>query len=535
MIARILGSGAGIAGMVDYATHDQTSAADPKPTTSARVAWAAGVGAPTDDPARTTRIMQGITADAPTLKHLAGISARGRKLKNPYLHLMLSEPAGAPTPSREQMLTAVDGAMAALGLAGHYAVAAAHTDTDCPHVHVAIGRVSPMDGRAPACGKPALRSLQRWAEQYEREHGGIVVPKRIAVRETIERRTETTRTCRKAGMDRSGARTTAAKLHPWPKSGRRASPKPPAPSAPADNAEWRSLTDRQAAEARQRRATQAAAIERRRAEWRRYTATAGQAPGTTRTPRPASPSLRRIRSAGAEAQQQMQARHRAERVSLARRLGRRAVRAVVRGAAAVRDWLSRSRRREPGPDRGAERERLAAQLRERVEAARKRRIDAVRDRLWEARDRATGRHMDVKRQHRQASGLERAELDTTLRQARDAKSRADERIDNFYAAITPKRGQHPALSLTTAWALGAPAAPASSGPPRPAPRKPPAAPPPDSAAVLRRRVRQPQRPAPERRPEPTPPQGPTPPSRASGTAEAQERAGRDRDRGGYGH
>ena len=47
------------------------------------------------------------------------------------------------------MLSAVAGALDSLGLDHrHYAVCAAHTDTACPHVHVAIGRVDPETGRA---------------------------------------------------------------------------------------------------------------------------------------------------------------------------------------------------------------------------------------------------------------------------------------------------------------------------------------------------------------------------------------------------
>ena len=41
MIGRIIGSGRGIAGMVDYITHDQTATDNRRPTTSERVAWTA--------------------------------------------------------------------------------------------------------------------------------------------------------------------------------------------------------------------------------------------------------------------------------------------------------------------------------------------------------------------------------------------------------------------------------------------------------------------------------------------------------------
>ena len=167
MICRIIGSGRGIAGMAAYITHDQTSAANRRPTTSDRVAWTACLGIPTEDTELMVRVMQGLTADAPVLKTLAGISARGRKLKNPYTHIVLSWPEGAEAPAKQEMLSAVAGALDSLGLDHrHYAVCAAHSDTDCPHVHVAVSRVDPETGRAVNLDKGATRRLSRWAEQY---------------------------------------------------------------------------------------------------------------------------------------------------------------------------------------------------------------------------------------------------------------------------------------------------------------------------------------------------------------------------------
>ena len=57
------------------------------------------------------RAMQGLTADAPALKTMAGISARGRKLKNPYTHLVFSWPEGVDAPPRREMLSAVADAL----------------------------------------------------------------------------------------------------------------------------------------------------------------------------------------------------------------------------------------------------------------------------------------------------------------------------------------------------------------------------------------------------------------------------------------
>ena len=72
MIAKIIGSGPGIQGYVDYGLHDQTSPEDPRPTTSERVAWTACLGLPVEDPQLMVRAMQGLTADAPARKAAAG-------------------------------------------------------------------------------------------------------------------------------------------------------------------------------------------------------------------------------------------------------------------------------------------------------------------------------------------------------------------------------------------------------------------------------------------------------------------------------
>ena len=123
MICRIIGSGRGIAGMAAYITHDQTSAANRRPSTSDRVAWTACLGIPTEETELMVRVMQGLTADAPVLKTMAGINARGRKLKNPYTHIVLSWPEVAEAPAKQEMLSAVAGALDSLGLDHrHYAV-----------------------------------------------------------------------------------------------------------------------------------------------------------------------------------------------------------------------------------------------------------------------------------------------------------------------------------------------------------------------------------------------------------------------------
>ena len=185
MVARAVSAGRGVAGLVSYLMHDQVSPEDPRPETSERVAWAATVGgSPTDDVALNVRIMQGVTADAAVLKQLAGVSNRGRKLQNPYAHFVTSWQSGEAV-SREQMLDVTNRQLKALGCADHLAVVIAHKDTDHPHCHLVVCKVHPETGRAAPLKQSGLK-LSQVAEQWEREHGGIVIENRVKRREARE-------------------------------------------------------------------------------------------------------------------------------------------------------------------------------------------------------------------------------------------------------------------------------------------------------------------------------------------------------------
>ncbi len=396
--------------MVDYGLHDQTSPKNPHPTTSERVAWTACLGLPIDDPQLMVRVMQSLTADAPALKAAAGISARGRKLKKPYTHLVFNWPPGAK-PSKAEMLSAVAGGLKSIGLdERHYAVCTAHNDTDHPHVHVFVSRIDPETGKVVNLDKGATDRFSRWAEQYEREHGGIVVPGRVAAREAREARIGATRELRKAGVDRDEARSTAAVLHPQPPRARRATKSQPQPTplTPDQRAEWTRLHGRQREELRRQRAADNERIARRRREWREWKAARTQARSTGASapvpPRPRSSSVRQLRADGARERAQLQRRHRAERVSLARRLRRVAVRAF----AAVRTWL---RKPAAAPDTT---DTAAARQAERRAEAEKRLAEAQQQRL------AT---------HRQRLATHRQHLAETERRAADRARTADLRHD----------------------------------------------------------------------------------------------------------
>ena len=562
MICRIIGSGRGVSNLVDYITHDQTSPENPKPATSERVAWTACLGIPTDDTALMVRAMQGLTADAPALKERNKISAKGRKLKKPYSHVVLSWPEGAETPPKEEMLSAAAGALGALNLDDrHYAVCAAHNDTNCPHVHIAISRVDPETGRAVNLDKGAGKRVSRWAEEYERAHGGIVVPTRVERREAEEARNSLERQCRKNGMPPEEARSTAARMHPRPPA-RRASRKPPPPTraTPEETAKWAKLASRQRNEMQRQQTAQAERVERRRREWAAWqeARTKARAAGTDVPPKPRTPPVHTLRADAARERAELRRTHRAERVSLARQLGR-AIAKVWRHAGAA---VSRLVRRSPQPPERDDVETRRRQLDARLATARQQRTEQTRESLTKERDEASRRYDQAyedwsyefaRRSH--STSPEKRELRRALsaesNAAHAAYRRTDERLSRYKRAAravrhgprVPRTSYSPSLQQVMAAAKVIPAAdlevaaaqtPGGLREPRreakPQPREP--APTPARIEPTRRPRPAPTspRPDPSRRPEAPPPPGPVPPSRAAGYADAHTRADRDRDR-----
>lgn len=75
------------------------------------------------------------------------------------------------------MMRAVEGSLKALNAEHLQAVVVCHTDQKHPHLHVILNRVDPATGRMFSTSNDRLK-LSDWANQYERERGLIVTPKR---------------------------------------------------------------------------------------------------------------------------------------------------------------------------------------------------------------------------------------------------------------------------------------------------------------------------------------------------------------------
>ena len=178
MICKLTGCGKSFGTITQYCLQDQGAASkgSRSAATSERVEWTETLNLPTDDPRRAARIMGGTAADAGALKRLSGVSAAGRKLEKPVAHYSLSWPPGQQ-PSRAQMMAAVRGSMQALGVEDRQALVVAHGDQPHRHVHVIVNRVDWQTGKAAPLSRSRLK-LSRWAEGWERAHGGIVCERR---------------------------------------------------------------------------------------------------------------------------------------------------------------------------------------------------------------------------------------------------------------------------------------------------------------------------------------------------------------------
>lgn len=171
MVPKLHPKGSSFKGAAAYLLHDKDRA-----ETNDRVDWTETRNLAVSNPETAWKIMAATASDQDRLKEQAGVKNTGRKSNKCALHFSLSwHPE--QTPSRDDMLDAVDGALDALGATGHQALIVAHNDEAHPHVHVLLNRVSPEDGRHLSSSKEKL-NLSKWAQEYE-ERTGIYCENRI--------------------------------------------------------------------------------------------------------------------------------------------------------------------------------------------------------------------------------------------------------------------------------------------------------------------------------------------------------------------
>lgn len=102
---------------------------------------------------------------------------RGRKLTKPvYVYSLAWAPDQSPT--QDEMMSAARSSLTALRLEGLQTLIVQHTDEPHPHIHVIVNRIERDGSRARNIAFDQLR-FSRWAEQYERDHGGIRCEQRV--------------------------------------------------------------------------------------------------------------------------------------------------------------------------------------------------------------------------------------------------------------------------------------------------------------------------------------------------------------------
>jgi hypothetical protein len=102
---------------------------------------------------------------------------RGRKLTKPVYAYSLSW-APDQKPDREEMLSAAHSSLKALRLENLQTLIVQHTDEPQPHIHIIVNRIERDGSRARNIPFDQLR-FSKWAEEYERSHGGILCERRV--------------------------------------------------------------------------------------------------------------------------------------------------------------------------------------------------------------------------------------------------------------------------------------------------------------------------------------------------------------------
>ncbi|RRY16196.1 hypothetical protein EGJ57_22220 [Brucella anthropi] len=188
MVPDVAGTGHSFKGALAYYLHDKrANDALPQLSSSERVAWTETRHLLTDDMHTAMRIMVATAKHADVLKARAGIKNTGRKsAAHVYAYSLSWHPDEASTLTRDEMVRAADASLKVLGAENRQAVIVCHTDQKHPHVHVIVNRIDPEDGRMLTTSNDRLK-LSDWANQYERERGRILTPRREEKREQRER------------------------------------------------------------------------------------------------------------------------------------------------------------------------------------------------------------------------------------------------------------------------------------------------------------------------------------------------------------
>jgi Relaxase/Mobilisation nuclease domain len=108
-------------------------------------------------------------------------ASKTKKCIQDCVHIKLGWAAGE-TPSHKEMMEATCGALAAQGMGNAMALVYSHKDKNYVHVHIIASKINPDTGYAyDLLG--SWRKGSAWAEQWERDHGGVINTRRETANE----------------------------------------------------------------------------------------------------------------------------------------------------------------------------------------------------------------------------------------------------------------------------------------------------------------------------------------------------------------
>jgi Ti-type conjugative transfer relaxase TraA len=152
---------------------------------NSRVAWIGGTGFGFDIENREDADLARRIMEFDALNQ----ASRTRQCEKDCVHLSLGWRPGE-TPTTEEMEQAAREALNAMGMGNAKALFVIHNDEGYPHLHIVASKINPETGRAYDLKENYLK-LSRWAEAYEREHGGVICSRREEaneLREAIDKR-----------------------------------------------------------------------------------------------------------------------------------------------------------------------------------------------------------------------------------------------------------------------------------------------------------------------------------------------------------
>jgi hypothetical protein len=166
--------GKGVTGAVRYVMgpgHDpETGRFRAKPDDgSSRVAWVSGTDAfgwKVESAADIDQARREMEFDALNQR------SKTKKCEQDCVHIVLAWER-SETPTREEMEAACRSQLEAQGMGNAKAIFVGHNDEDYFHAHIVASKINPATGRAYDLAG-SFRKASVWAEQYEREHGGVV-------------------------------------------------------------------------------------------------------------------------------------------------------------------------------------------------------------------------------------------------------------------------------------------------------------------------------------------------------------------------